>query len=228
VIDLSKLSKKVLCLLLFEGIINNVVADYLWARAVILTSATVATVGLSVTIPMSICTDSFLGKTFLTPLKLVGIALVFVGFFFVNFDKTSTKENDEISVNPDYDEELMISTTGVLYVDEYYFVDDIVSKQKNPYTQASRRYFPQPTTGGRRVAGKYENSSSNSGTFSDTCLVGDRESQNLSMGISSCCQSDTEDEESVCEIFQLTNPSAYTHLDDAMSSSSSSSDDESN
>ena len=38
-----------MCLLL-KGLFDNVLSDYFWARAVVLTSATVATVGLGLTI----------------------------------------------------------------------------------------------------------------------------------------------------------------------------------
>ena len=38
---------------------NNVLSDYLWARAVVLTTPTVATVGLSLTIPLAFVSDLF-------------------------------------------------------------------------------------------------------------------------------------------------------------------------
>ena len=38
---------------------NNVLSDYLWARAVVLTTPTVATVGLSLTIPLAFISDLF-------------------------------------------------------------------------------------------------------------------------------------------------------------------------
>jgi hypothetical protein len=50
-----------LCRTNFQAIFDNVVADYLWARAVILTSPTVATVGLSLTIPLAFISDFFVG-----------------------------------------------------------------------------------------------------------------------------------------------------------------------
>jgi solute carrier family 35 protein F5 len=43
---------------LLSGFFDNVIADYLWARSVLLTSPTVATVGLTLTIPMAIFIDS--------------------------------------------------------------------------------------------------------------------------------------------------------------------------
>jgi len=47
------------CLIL-KGLIDNVLSDYLWARAVLMTSATVATVGLGLTIPLAFVSDALL------------------------------------------------------------------------------------------------------------------------------------------------------------------------
>jgi len=47
--------------LVVKGLFDNVLSDYLWARSVILTSATVATVGLGLTIPLAFVSDVFMG-----------------------------------------------------------------------------------------------------------------------------------------------------------------------
>ena len=83
--------------LLAEGIVNNVVADYLWARAVVLTSATVATVGLSITIPIAIMTDTFLGNQNLTLPKISGAVLVLIGFLVVNLSGLVSSEEPSIN-----------------------------------------------------------------------------------------------------------------------------------
>jgi drug/metabolite transporter (DMT)-like permease len=78
--------------LLLSSFFNDVVADYLWARSVLLTSPTVATVGLSMTIPLAIVTDFLSGLFYsnkansdaLSTLSLCGAGLVLVGFLFVN------------------------------------------------------------------------------------------------------------------------------------------------
>ncbi len=44
-----------------KGLLDNVISDYLWARAVILTFAIVASVGLGLTIPMAFVADSIMG-----------------------------------------------------------------------------------------------------------------------------------------------------------------------
>lgn len=42
---------------ILKGFIDNVISDLLWARAVLLTSPTVATVALTLTIPMAMVSD---------------------------------------------------------------------------------------------------------------------------------------------------------------------------
>lgn len=39
--------------LVFNGMLNNVIADFIWAKAMLLTSANVATIGLSLTVPLA-------------------------------------------------------------------------------------------------------------------------------------------------------------------------------
>ena len=69
------------------GLCDNVFSDYLWARAVVLTSPTVATVGMSITIPFAMLSDLLLQKTKSTPLgSLMGAGLVILGFCLVNVE----------------------------------------------------------------------------------------------------------------------------------------------
>jgi solute carrier family 35 protein F5 len=63
---------------------NNVLADYFWARAVVLTSPTVVAVGLSITVPLAFLSDFVLHQTVPDMLNLSGAALVVVGFTLVN------------------------------------------------------------------------------------------------------------------------------------------------
>jgi solute carrier family 35, member F5 len=66
------------------GFFDDVISDYLWARSVLLTSPTVAAVGLTMTIPMALFVDYF---TVTVTLKaLIGAACVLVGFVVVNID----------------------------------------------------------------------------------------------------------------------------------------------
>jgi hypothetical protein len=71
--------------LVVKGLFDNVLSDYLWLRAVILINATVATVGLGLTIPLAFASDVMLGKTdVLTPGTIVGALTVLAGFVLVN------------------------------------------------------------------------------------------------------------------------------------------------
>jgi solute carrier family 35 protein F5 len=71
--------------LVAKGTFDNVISDYLWARAVILTSATVATVGLSLTIPLAFASDWFMGHANVANVRsVVGALSVLLGFTFVN------------------------------------------------------------------------------------------------------------------------------------------------
>jgi solute carrier family 35 protein F5 len=67
--------------------VDNVLSDYLWLRAVILTSATVATVGLGLTIPLAFLSDLWQGEEDVVTFGSVGGALlVLCGFFVVNHE----------------------------------------------------------------------------------------------------------------------------------------------
>lgn len=66
------------------GIVNNVLSDYLWARAVILTTPTIATVGLSLTIPLAFISDAVFNHISPSLLSGFGALLVVLGFVFVN------------------------------------------------------------------------------------------------------------------------------------------------
>jgi solute carrier family 35 protein F5 len=69
------------------GLVDNVISDYLWARAVILTSATVASVGLGLTIPMAFLADKVMGRSDTQTTHMgdvLGALCVLLGFVFVN------------------------------------------------------------------------------------------------------------------------------------------------
>ena len=87
----SHLTWFVLGLLVVKGLLDNVLSDYLWARAVILTSATVATVGLGLTIPLAFLSDIVLmhKSDVLDTSSICGAASVLFGFILVNIGETS-------------------------------------------------------------------------------------------------------------------------------------------
>ena len=77
-------SGEVLGLISALGIVNNVLSDYLWARAVVLTTPTIATVGLSLTIPLAFLSDAIFNHIAPSVLSGFGALLVVAGFVFVN------------------------------------------------------------------------------------------------------------------------------------------------
>ncbi|KAL3927141.1 MAG: hypothetical protein SGPRY_002963, partial [Prymnesium sp.] len=57
---IDSLNWSVMGLLLSKGLFDNVLSEYLWAHAVLLTSPSVATVGLSLTVPLAMLSDAIL------------------------------------------------------------------------------------------------------------------------------------------------------------------------
>lgn len=85
----------VLVSLLLKGLLDNVLSDYLWARAVVLTSATVATVGLGLTIPLAFVSDVALGKpNVLDTSSIFGAFSVLAGFILVNIGQKKVDGED--------------------------------------------------------------------------------------------------------------------------------------
>eukprot|EP00586_Coscinodiscus_wailesii_P018563 CAMPEP_0172500856 /NCGR_PEP_ID=MMETSP1066-20121228/143947_1 /TAXON_ID=671091 /ORGANISM="Coscinodiscus wailesii, Strain CCMP2513" /LENGTH=393 /DNA_ID=CAMNT_0013275337 /DNA_START=329 /DNA_END=1510 /DNA_ORIENTATION=+ len=84
--DAGGLTREIITLLVFKGLFNNVISDYLWARAVVLCSATVATVGLGLTIPLAFLSDAFVSGVKPSEYSLAGAMTVLLGFVVVNVD----------------------------------------------------------------------------------------------------------------------------------------------
>jgi len=83
--NIQMITGTVIGFIVLGGICDQVISDYLWARAVVLTSPTVATVGMSITIPLAFISDLVLGKPGAGGLwATIGAVLVIFGFLFVN------------------------------------------------------------------------------------------------------------------------------------------------
>jgi len=73
-----------------KGLFDNVLTDYLWARAVILVGPTVATLGLSIQIPMAIAVDLLFHQSAIfhsghtLALNVAGAMFVVLGFVGIN------------------------------------------------------------------------------------------------------------------------------------------------
>jgi len=83
-------------LVVIKGLLDNVLADFLWAKAIVLTTPTVATVGLSLTIPMAMASDWVMHGA-PTMALAVGAALIIAGFMAINFGGYVCGEGDEIA-----------------------------------------------------------------------------------------------------------------------------------
>ena len=84
--------------LIVKGLLDNVLSDYLWLRAVILTNATVATVGLGMTIPLAFLSDILWSHqdNVLSFLSIMGALAVLAGFVLVNVGN----QGDDSDVHP--------------------------------------------------------------------------------------------------------------------------------
>ncbi|PSS14081.1 Solute carrier family 35 member like [Actinidia chinensis var. chinensis] len=101
------LTWKQLGLIVGKGLLDNVLSDYLWAKAVLLTTTTVATAGLTIQVPLAAVVDSLTGNA--PNLKdYFGAAAVMVGFTGINIpsdvfsrskEATLKLENEKVSLN---------------------------------------------------------------------------------------------------------------------------------
>jgi len=80
--DLGRMTPEVFGLLIFNGLFDNVLSQFAWAKAVQWTSPTTATVGLSLTIPLSVVAD-ILRHQLLSLWTFVAAVLVVIGFVAV-------------------------------------------------------------------------------------------------------------------------------------------------
>ncbi|KAL6516243.1 hypothetical protein OROGR_019548 [Orobanche gracilis] len=109
----NTLSGKQIGLIVGKGLLDNVLSDYLWAKAVLLTTTTVATAGLSIQVPLAAVVDSLTGNA---PrlLDYVGGAAIMVGFAGINIPsdafcgtKEANVELESVNINRDGREDLL-------------------------------------------------------------------------------------------------------------------------
>jgi drug/metabolite transporter (DMT)-like permease len=91
--DFCSLTSATFAFIILLAFANNFLSEYFWARCILLTTPTVATVGLSLTIPMAFCIDLFFthapGSG--SVLGALGAAVTVLGFLFVNVEDKSWK-----------------------------------------------------------------------------------------------------------------------------------------
>ncbi|XP_009334936.2 uncharacterized transporter C405.03c [Pyrus x bretschneideri] len=92
-------------LIIGKGLLDNVLSDYLWAKAVLLTTTTVATAGLTIQVPLAAIVDSMTGHA---PhfADYLGAVAVMIGFAGINIPADAfnrpreailARENENIS-----------------------------------------------------------------------------------------------------------------------------------
>ena len=76
--------KEVMGYLLLNALVGTNISDVMWARAVVLTSPVVATLALSLTIPIGMLSDVVLNGASYSPTYVTGSLCVLLGFLLVN------------------------------------------------------------------------------------------------------------------------------------------------
>lgn len=91
------ISLKQFGLIVGKGLLDNVLSDYLWAKAVLLTTTTVATAGLTIQVPLAAIVDTVIGNA---PgfMDYIGAVAVMVGFAGINIPSDTCSNQKEASV----------------------------------------------------------------------------------------------------------------------------------
>ena len=118
----TSLSWFVLGGVILKGLLDNVLGDYCYARAVVLTSATVASVGLGLQVPMAFLGDIlFMGRSADQVVTFASIgcaAAVVAGFILVNLGQQEEQHSHECSKCSEQEEEEKIA---IIPFEESYF-----------------------------------------------------------------------------------------------------------
>ncbi|KAI3473007.1 hypothetical protein Pfo_030090 [Paulownia fortunei] len=78
--------------ILLNGVVGSVLSDYLWALSVVWTTPLVATLGMSLTIPLAMLADMLVHGRHFSAIYILGCLLVFAGFIIANIsDRFSCK-----------------------------------------------------------------------------------------------------------------------------------------
>ena len=80
--------------LLQVNALTSLISDICWAYAMLLTTPLVVTVGLSLTIPLSLVGQIILQAQYASPLYCVGATIVFLSFLVVNHESRVSSETE--------------------------------------------------------------------------------------------------------------------------------------
>lgn len=84
-------------LIVGKGLLDNVLSDYLWAKAVLLTTTTVATAGLTIQVPLAALVDTMIGNA-PNAMDYIGAAAVMVGFAGINIPSDVCSQSKEVTM----------------------------------------------------------------------------------------------------------------------------------
>lgn len=76
---------------------SSLVSDFCWAYAMLLTSPLVVTVGLSMTIPLSLVGQMVLDAQYSSFVYWVGALVVVLSFIFINHEESHEEEGADLS-----------------------------------------------------------------------------------------------------------------------------------
>jgi solute carrier family 35, member F5 len=73
---------------------TSLISDICWAYAMLLTTPLIVTLGLSLTIPLSLVGQIILQAQYASPTYLVGATIVFLSFMVVNYESDGNATSD--------------------------------------------------------------------------------------------------------------------------------------
>nr|POE88478.1 thiamine-repressible mitochondrial transport protein thi74 [Quercus suber] len=94
-----------------HGLLDNVLSDYFWAKAILLTTTTVATSGLTIQVPLAAIVDSVMGNA-LHLMDYLGALAVLIGFAGINIPSDAFSRSKEASVELENDTLIPSSDQG--------------------------------------------------------------------------------------------------------------------
>uniref|UniRef100_A0A7N0ZZ95 EamA domain-containing protein n=1 Tax=Kalanchoe fedtschenkoi TaxID=63787 RepID=A0A7N0ZZ95_KALFE len=92
-----------------KGLLDNVLSDYLWAKAVLLTTTTVATAGLTIQVPLAAIVDYIIGNA-PNLLDYIGAAAITLGFVGINIPADTFSKSTEGQIELETEDQSAAST----------------------------------------------------------------------------------------------------------------------